>query len=138
MDATRLRDRFRQFVGDDETYRRFIKTCVDAPSSRKRLRNWQEPIWTIFVNDSLEYESLSASVVLEAFYVCHLHLIPLSRQTIHIPAKLVITTVSSGDPKAPYGYRHPFSMSESNETRELQLDVCGKCLAITDPGARVK
>lgn len=135
VDETELRKHFRQFA-DDEMYTRFVKACVEARGSRKRMRYWQEAVWARFVNECPEYASLSVLVVLDALYVCHLHGNELTRRTIHIPAKLVITTVSSGDPRAPYGYRHPFASPKSDQTRELDLDVCNKCLAVTQPPAQ--
>ncbi len=132
MDAQLLRERFHSFLNDDATYRRFTKSCVDARSRCKRLRYWQETIWQGFVCAFPEYEVLTVQSIIQAFYVCHLHAIPLAPLRIHVPKKLYITTVSSGDENAPYGYRHPFSMPESDETRQLELDVCERCLAVTD------
>lgn len=132
MNAQLLRERFHGFLNDDTTFRRFTKSCVDARSRHKRLRYWQEAIWEKFVRAEPEYQVLSAHAILQAFYVCHLHSTPLATLRIHVPKKLYITTVSSGDANAPYGYRHPFSMPESDDTRQLEIEVCERCLAVTD------
>ena len=132
MTETQLQNRFRRFVDDNDAYERFVHACVRSRSERQRLRFWQQALWNDFTRTAPEFECIAVQDILDAFFLCPLHGCRLLDLIVHIPANLVITTVSSADPDTPYGYRHPFARPKSSETTELRLDSCVECLAITD------
>ena len=79
-----LRNRFRAFVNDEARFRKFIESCNETARQRGRLTFWQQELWNSFVDSNAEFATFEFSAIVDAFYVCHVHLTPLRRARIPI------------------------------------------------------
>src|SRR5690349_14534972 len=84
MDETALREAFRSFAGA-RRFRAFVRALNIAPLSLKRLRFWQEDLWSAFVALHPAFPA-DFEKTREAFRVCEVHDCQLLRDAVHAPA----------------------------------------------------
>ena len=128
MDVEQLRSDLRCFINDEKRYLRFIQSCNFPRRKPGRLRYWQERVWEKFVGANSEYQNYGPSDILDAFYICHVHLKPLRSFIVHIPNNLVVTSSGFNSYGYPFSYKHPLARPESEQTIPFVVDHCVECL----------
>lgn len=132
MNPEILRSRFRDFVEDEGRFRKFIETCNRSARERGRLSFWQQELWDRFTRLVPEYATLDLTTVLNAFYVCHVHLVPLHRASIPIRKGLWCVDKApnddQGDPP-PYSLQAALDSPAWGDSTHIDVDHCDECLA---------
>ena len=77
MADSSLPETFRTFVDDDTKYRRFLEACNDRARQRGKLSISQERLWERFTIQNPSFAHLGTQEILDAFAICHVHLIRL-------------------------------------------------------------
>jgi len=129
-----LRKLFREFVNDESKFRKFIETCNVTARQRGRLTYWQQQLWESFSKTHADVASLEFTSIVDAFYVCHVHMKPLHRVDIPIQKGLGCVT-QAPEVEARISCDAPYSMQSSldspawGDATHITVDHCDECLA---------
>lgn len=131
--SSRMRDDFHTFVDDDAMYKHFVQTCNTTSREKERLTFQQEKLWQSFVDTHDEYAGLCFRDIIDAFYVCHVHGLPLSRGEVPI-CKDVWDFTRAKDIEAQVSQNAPYSASfvpdspAWGDATHVTVDQCAECL----------
>ncbi len=134
LPSDELRKLFREFVNDDARFRRFIKTCNETARENGQLTFWQRELWESFADSNSRFANLEFSGIVDAFYVCHVHLTPLHRAEIPIQKGLwCVTGTSEVESQicgnAPYSTQFALDSPTWGNVTHITVDHCNECLA---------
>lgn len=82
MDTAKLREEFREFVGEDQ-YRKFVAVLHSSGRSKRRLLAWQEVLWGKFTSQK-DIGKLPFDEIEQIFRVCEIHNCELESETLLI------------------------------------------------------
>lgn len=129
-----LRQQFRSFVNDDVLFRRFVELCNLKARRSGRLTFWQKELWNSFVRQNPNAASLNDAAILEAFHVCHIHMLTLHGVEIPIQKGLWDIT-NSPEYDARISREAPFSESSCLDSQawgdatHVVVDRCDECFS---------
>lgn len=129
-----LRKRFREFVNEDARFRKFIETCNETARERGRLTFWQQELWESFTDSNAEFANLEFSAIVDAFYICHVHMTPLRRAEVSIRKGIWCETHTSEvegqiGSDAPYSTTYALDSDAWGDATHITVDHCDECLA---------
>ncbi|GIW79458.1 MAG: hypothetical protein KatS3mg105_1265 [Gemmatales bacterium] len=129
-----LRKRFREFVNDEPRFRKFIEICNKTAREHGRLTFWQQELWESFTGSNPEFAHLGFSAIVDAFYVCHVHMTPLRRTEVPIRKGLWCETHTSEVESqivsdAPYSTTYALDSDAWINATHITVDHCDECLA---------
>lgn len=132
-DSEEMRSRFRAFVNNDSRFSKFIECCNDTARQRGRLTFWQQDLWNSFVKVNTEFANLEFPAIVNAFYVCHVHMAPLHRAAIPIRKGLwCITHTPEVEAEisrdAPYSLTYSLDSPAWGDATQITVDHCDECL----------
>jgi hypothetical protein len=134
MDRDCLLTAFRDYLNDDERFRAFIEACNRSGRKRGRLNFWQERLWDTFIGQFPEAAEMEVGEILDAFYVCHVHLVPLHPASIPIRKGLwceyYMPTVNTFAKLAPYSLQYSLDSSAWGDATHIEVDHCDECVAV--------
>ncbi|MDB5343991.1 MAG: hypothetical protein JWP89_2368 [Schlesneria sp.] len=129
-----LRQQFRIFVSDDVLFRKFVEFCNAKARQSGRLAFWQAELWNSFVAKNREAAVFADAAILEAFHVCHIHMLPL--QSVEIPIQKGLWSVTRTpdidaqiNREAPFSESYCLDSSAWGNATHVTVDHCDECVA---------